>query len=362
MTAQSVRLKAGLGAGLALTVLAGVSGCTSASKSASAAPAAVTEAAGAPVTMAAAAATTGAAPTMGAAPSAAAAATAAAAAPTTSANNGVLEGRPAFQADPTAGHSIIYTATLNLQVPKAADVATKADAAASAAYGAGGYVFARDGQAAVTDDDNPPAPTPSTSPTASDVATADITIKVPPAQFGDLLGTLESLGHVLNVEQHSQDVTDKVVDTSARLKAQQASVDRMRTLLQKANTIGQVVEVEGQLTSREADLESMEGELNVLKSQTAMATITVHMSSLPPKEVIPPKPVAKPKHHIHGFVGGLAAGGRGFATVAIGIATVFGALLPFLGVLLVLALLGWWARRSWLKNHRQNGPVEQATT
>lgn len=372
---QSGRVRAGARAAaasaLAVAVLVAVAGCSGAeSKSgASSTGGAGLTSAAAPVTEAAAAATSAAgappaaaavagaaAATTGAAASAAAGTTAAGptTAPQSAGTSGstAVEARPAFQADPTAGRSVIYTATLDLQVATPADVTKRAQQAADDAYGDQGYVFSRDAQAA-------PPPAPGAPADPADVATADVTLKVPPAQFGGLINELTSLGKQLNLTQTSQDVTDKVVDTTARLSAQRASVQRMQTLLQKAVTIGQVVEVEGQLTEREAALESMEGELNVLKSQTAMATITVHLSSTPPKPTVVVPPKAKPKKHIHGFVGGLDAGGRGFATAAIGVATVLGALLPFIGLALVVALLAWWGRRLWLRSRRSPGQVGQ---
>ncbi|MDX6244903.1 MAG: hypothetical protein QOE76_2626 [Frankiales bacterium] len=366
MTGHSA-VRATLGSAVALAVVLGATACTSGSSSTSSA--AGTSAAGpavagaAGVTSAAAAASAAAAVgAPAAAPSAGApAAATSGAAASAAATNATLEGRPAFQADPTAGRSIIYTATVNVQVATPALVSQKADEAEHAAQQAGGYVFSREGQAA----DNPPQTVPAgATPAPQGVASADITIKVPPENYGSLLSRLEKLGTELSVEQHSQDVTDQVVDSQARLSSLKASVERVRTLLSKATTIGQIVSVEGELTKRESDLEAMEGKLNVLKAQSALATLTLHLESAPPKAVVvPPKPKPTPKKHhpIHGFMGGLKAGGRGFATVAIAVATVVGAILPFLGLVLVLALLGWWGRRVWLRNRRPAGPVGQAT-
>ena len=199
-------------------------------------------------------------------------------------------------------------------------------------------------------------PVPSGQPVPpADIATADLVIKVPPAAYAGLLAKpRRSRQRCWTSTKTSQDVTNQVVDTQARLTTYKESVARVRTLLTKAKTIGQIVEVEGELTRREADLESMEGQLAVLKSQTAYATITLHLQQKAPKvkEVAPPAP-KKPKKPIHGFIGGLKAGGRGFATVAIGIATVLGATLPFLGVLVALALIAWFTRRYWRRSHRQ---------
>ena len=368
-----VRLRAASASALALAVLAGAGGCTSSGSQSSAslkhvdAPAATVAPAAAVISAAGAATSAAAAgPAAAAATSAAAAASAGAAAgapvsaaasagpaaaagtadrtPSGTGNSGkLLEGRPGFQADPTAGRSVIYTAHMTVQVDTPADVATQADQAAADAQAANGYVFSRSGQAAVTDPASVPA---GSTPAPTGVAQADLTFKVPPGSaYNQLLDDLGNLGDELSVQENSQDVTNQVVDTTARLATMKASVARIRTLLTKATTIGQIVNVEGELTRREADLESLEGTLTVLKAQTSLATISLHLQSKPltPKTVLPPKP----KRPIHGFLGGLKAGGRGFASAAVGFATVLGALLPFLGLLLVVALIAWWGRRSW---------------
>ena len=291
------------------------------------------------------------APSVGAAAAGTTVAGTAAAASSAPSATGKLEGRPAFGANLPAGRSVVYTSTVNIEVPTAADVASRADEAAQDAQADNGYVFSRNQVAA----QNTPAPAPSGQPQPpASIATADLVIKVPPETYGSLLIALDKLGQLLNVNEASQDVTNQVVDTQARLTTYQESVARVRTLLTKAKTIGQIVEVEGELTRREADLESMEGQLAVLKSQTAYATITLHLQQKAPKvkEVAPPAP-KKPKKPIHGFIGGLKAGGRGFATVAIGIATVLGATLPFLGVLVALALIAWFTRRYWRRSRRE---------
>jgi hypothetical protein len=362
-------------AGLALTIA--VTGCTSGeSKSAGSAVAAtaagVTQAAGAPAAPAAtsaaaaasAAAGTSAAGTAAAsaapAPSAAAG-TSAAASSAAPANNGLIENRPPPETDPTAGRSIIYTAQVDLQVKTAADVETTAQKIADVAD-ANGYVFSRSDQEAANTAGTPTSPISQ----PDGIATADLVLKVTPGgAYDSLINDIKRLGTTLDFTEKTSDVTDKVVDTQSRLTAQKASVARIRVLLEKATTIGQIVQVEGELTRREADLESLEGTLAVLKSQTALATITVHLESAPvptpsatPTPTVPPTP----KKHIHGFGGGLKAGSHSFVTGAVGFATVLGALLPYLALALVLLVIAFFVRRSALRGRRTAVPPETTAT
>jgi hypothetical protein len=358
-------------AGLALTI--GVTGCTS-SESKSAGSAAATSAAavtqaGSGMSAAASAAAGSAAPaatSAAAAPASAAASaaagTSAAAGSSSAANSGLIENRPPLQTDPTAGRSIIYTARIDLQVQTAHDVATTAEKIAQAADD-NGYVFSRNDQDAADNAPTPATPNPTTSPTPTDTASADLVLKVTPGSAYDGLVTkILKLGKPQDFNEKTSDVTNQVVDTQARLTAQKASVARIRVLLDKATTIGQIVQVEGELTRREADLESLEGTLNVLKAQTALATISVHIEQAPPAPTptATPTPTVppKPKKHIHGFGGGLKAGSHSFVTGAVGFATVVGALLPYLALLLALLVIAFLVRRSVLRGRRTAAPPE----
>ena len=77
-----------------------------------------------------------------------------------------------------------------------------------------------------------------------------------------------------------------------------------------------------------------------------MSTITVSLERTK-KDVVEPKP----EEDEAGFVAGLQAGWDGLTTVAVGLATVVGVLVPFLVVLLVLLLPGWPLAR-WLRRRR----------
>ena len=88
-------------------------------------------------------------------------------------------------------------------------------------------------------------------------ARATLTIRVPEERFREALRSVADLGEVLDQNENAQDVTTEVVDVDARVKSQQASVERVRALLAEATTIGEVVSVEAELARREADLDAL---------------------------------------------------------------------------------------------------------
>jgi hypothetical protein len=213
-------------------------------------------------------------------------------------------------ADQPVQRSIIYTGTITLRVD---DVPAAAATIASLATGAGGFVGGDQRQL------------------DADHSTATLTLRVPAEKFA---GTLDAIGRDGQEKSRSistDDVTATVIDLDARIKTQQASVDRMRDLLAKAQSITDVATVEAELSKREADLESMQAKQRNLADLTALSTITVTLLG---KDAVAAKPPAT------GFVGGLQHGWHAFLGAVDGLLTVLGALLPFL-VVVGIPLVVW---------------------
>lgn len=221
---------------------------------------------------------------------------------------------PALGRPPVADRSIIYTANLTVQTR---DVAAAAARAESIAADSGGYVFSSDS---------------AVDPSAGAATSATVVLKVPPRAFATVLDSLARLGTPLGRNQRADDVTDSVVDVAARVRAQQASLARVRTLLAQARTVGEVVAVESELTKREADLESLQGRQRALSAQVGMSTVTLRLVSPAPAAVA---------SEARGFLPGLRIGWHAFARALVASLTVLGALLPFvagLGLILLVAL------------------------
>jgi len=223
----------------------------------------------------------------------------------------------------TTARSRVLTASVTLQV---ADVAVAAAAAARAATAVGGYVGTEQLDAAgVTKGGNG-------RPSATS------TLRVPPARLKAVLATVTRLGKVTAQQRSDTDVTGQVADLDARLVTQRASLVRLRGLFAGARDLPQVTALEQALTSREADLESVTAQRKALAGQVDDATVTVTFTApVPPAVVKASTPV--------GFGRGLAGGWSALVgTVRVAAATL-GALVPFLPVIAVVALLVLWRRR-----------------
>jgi hypothetical protein len=161
-------------------------------------------------------------------------------------------------------------------------------------------------------------------------------LRIPTADFDDTMSELEQVGALASSKRQTADVTTQVLDIDVRVEAQQRSIDRIQILFDNATSIKDIVSIEGELSRRQADLASLQAQQRYLADQTSMSTITLavertHKATKP-----------KPKDHDEaGFLSGLSDGWGALKTFLVASATVAGALLPWLVLMLVLAIPGW---------------------
>ncbi len=206
------------------------------------------------------------------------------------------EGRTASGSDGAADavaaqREVVRTAAVSLV---ADDPVTTGDDIAAIAVAAEGYVAAvgsGDGgcTAGSADDPTPPSCSSGGSPASDQQVT--ITIRVPAAAYDDAVAQIRALGDVRSVSVNADDVTGAAVDLKARIKAQQASVDRLATLMKRAETVADVVAIEKELARRQETLESLQAQQRRLADAVALATITTTvLTPARADSVAPPEP------------------------------------------------------------------------
>lgn len=242
-------------------------------------------------------------------------------------------GAGAPQAQPTVTRAIIKTGSLTVEADDVADARQKAITTVAELKG---QVSAED---TGSDDEGK-------------INRTNLVLKVPTASYETAIQRLSGLGKPKRIHQESNDVTEQVVDVESRIESQRASLGRMRALLAKANTIGEIVSVETELTRREADLESLLAKQKNLALQTELATLTLTLTETGK----PPVPEEDPDR---GFLAGLKGGWNAFTATFSVVATAFGAMLPFL-VLLALIAVPLWRFRHRLR--RQPGMTPAPAT
>lgn len=176
-------------------------------------------------------------------------------------------------------------------------------------------------------------------------AYTNMVLRIPTERFGDAMDDLKGIGgaELVSANSSENDVTTKLIDTRTRVAAQKRSIARITVLFGRAQSIRDIMAIEAELSQRQADLDSLERQQAYLRGQTSMSTITVSIDQTPAKVV------TKAEKDESGFFAGLSAGWDSLAAFAVGLATVLGALLPWLVVVGILGppayLLGRAIRR-----------------
>lgn len=106
---------------------------------------------------------------------------------------------------------------------------------------------------------------------------AIVGIRVPAERLDETMDALRALGRTLDESVRSTDVTDRLIDNDARLKAWRAQEERLITLLENATSVEDIVEVEKRIAQVRADIEQVEATQRSLTNRVAASLITVHL-------------------------------------------------------------------------------------
>ncbi len=161
-------------------------------------------------------------------------------------------------------------------------------------------------------------------------STASFVIKLPPENVESAIAGLDAIGVRRTASQGTEDVTGQVVDIDARLVTAQASLDRVRKLLEAATDLGQILSLESQLTERETLVEQYTAMKRALSDRVSLATLRVQLSISPvpvAETIVEPTTPEKPT-----ITKAFKSGWNGFLTVLAAILIFIGYTAPFLVV------------------------------
>jgi hypothetical protein len=171
-------------------------------------------------------------------------------------------------------------------------------------------------------------------------STASFVIKLPPEQIESAIADLDAIGKRRTASQGTEDVTGQAVDIDARLVTAQASLDRVRKLLESATDLGQVLSLESQLTERETLVEQYTAMKRALSERVSLATLRVQLSLSPEPAttttttIVDTKPAAKPT-----ISKAFKSGWRGFVNMLAAVMIFIGYTAPFLVIVAIGAAL-----------------------
>ncbi|GAB3081246.1 DUF4349 domain-containing protein [Nocardioides zeae] len=167
-------------------------------------------------------------------------------------------------------------------------------------------------------------------------------LQVPSATFDDTMAAVEDVAATASSTRSLEDVGTEIVDTEARIRAQEQSLTRIEALLAEAEDLTELVAIESELTSRQAALDSLTSQLDYLQDATSYSTITVYVERTDEAAV----DEADDDEDRGGFLGGLADGWDGLSGTLGALAVALGLLLPWVLLLAAISLpLAWGLRR-----------------
>jgi hypothetical protein len=103
-----------------------------------------------------------------------------------------------------------------------------------------------------------------------------ITVKVPVAQFEDMINSLAAEGvKVLEKRINTEDVTGEIVDTKARIEARKQVREQYLGLLKKSKTMKDILEVQKEVNAIQEDIEAGKGRAGLLVHQAAYSTVNL---------------------------------------------------------------------------------------
>ena len=159
--------------------------------------------------------------------------------------------------------------------------------------------------------------------------------RIPYDALDATVASLQELGDVQEVSLNTVDVSLQKVDLDARIQVLEAAIARLRELLAEAASTADLIAVESALSERQAELDSLQSQRDYLSDQTLFATLSI--SLITPENATPSDP--------DGFLDGIIRGWESILSFFAGVIVWAGILVPWLGLVAVVVLVGILVRR-----------------
>ncbi|MFE1596126.1 DUF4349 domain-containing protein [Nocardia sp. NPDC058705] len=182
-------------------------------------------------------------------------------------------------------------------------------------------------------------------------ARAVLSVRVPADKTDAFITGLGGVGTVTRVSTNRDDVTMQWQDLDARIKALQASVDRLKALITGATNTADLIAAEEALSSRQGELDSLTAQKRSLDDQVSLSTLTITLTA--DNKNAPGDP--------DNFWDGIVSGWNSLVDWLQDAVVFAGKAVPWLGFLAVIGGLLYAALR-FLRGRRTRATVPTATT
>ena len=116
--------------------------------------------------------------------------------------------------------------------------------------------------------------------------TAETVMRIPSDKLDAFLSDVNGLGNVIRQNENLSDVTDRYVDTEARLSSLRTEYSTLLGLLEKALNLDEIIQLQDRLTDVRYRIESYEAQLRSYDNQIDYSTITLHVREVKQETVV----------------------------------------------------------------------------
>ena len=110
--------------------------------------------------------------------------------------------------------------------------------------------------------------------------TAYLTLRLPADQLDTFAGMLKTLGNLEAFSESAEDVSEQYSDTDSRLRTQQAKMERLMALLEKAVSVEDLISLESAIADTQYLIDSYTGQLQGIDSRVNDATLTMTLKEM----------------------------------------------------------------------------------
>lgn len=182
--------------------------------------------------------------------------------------------------------------------------------------------------------------------------TGTLVLRVPGENFSAMMEDAKAVGELHSSSVDSEDVTDRLVDMTARLDNLEAERDRLRQLYRNATDTEDVLAVEGRLSDVQGEIERLEARKQELERRVALSTIRINLREPRPD----PTPLDVDRWYDTPVVSAFLESVDGVVTTLRAFVVAGAYALPYLLVFgPVLAAAGYVARRRRNRGSRPDG-------
>ena len=117
---------------------------------------------------------------------------------------------------------------------------------------------------------------------------ANMTIRVPQAQFFSAISRIEALGVVQSRNLGAEDVSAQFIDLEARLRSSLREEESLLGLLERTQSVAEVLAIQRELLRVRAEIERTQGQLNFIERRVDLATIDLTLVPIDGQVASPP--------------------------------------------------------------------------